>query len=102
MHGPLQVPPKYLEAYPELKGNRQKIAGMLSAVDEAIGQIVEALERTGQRQNTLIVFSADNGGPTSLGNSNGPLRDAKGSLYEGGFADVPSQVGQAKYLQMHG
>lgn len=97
VHGPLQVPPKYLEAYPELKGNRQKIAGMLSAVDEAIGQIVEALDRTGQRQNTLIVFSADNGGPTSLGNSNGPLRDAKGSLYEGGirgcaFASGPGKI----------
>jgi arylsulfatase A-like enzyme len=97
VHGPLQVPPNYLEPYPELKGNRLKIAGMLSAVDEAIGQIVEALEKTGQRQNTLIVFSADNGGPTKSGNSNGPLRDAKGSLYEGGvrgcaFASWPGKI----------
>ncbi len=97
VHGPLQVPESYLQAYPDLKGNRQKIAGMLSAVDEAIGQIIETLEKTGQRQNTLIVFSADNGGPTKSGNNNGPLRDAKGSLYEGGvrgcaFASWPGRI----------
>ena len=86
VHAPLQVPERYLAPYENLTGGRRSLAGMLSAVDEAIGKIVAALESTGQREKTLIVFSADNGGPSprTLSN-NGPLRAGKGTLYEGGI-----------------
>jgi arylsulfatase A-like enzyme len=95
VHSPLQVPDKYLHPYSTLKGARQKLAGMLSAVDEAIGQIVATLETTGMRNNTLIVFSTDNGGPKPGDNT--PLRGFKGSIYEGGvrgcaFANWPGHI----------
>lgn len=85
VHGPHQVPPKYKEPYAHLKGTRQTYAGMLAALDEAIGQIVAAIDDTGRRPNTLIIFSSDNGGPApGRVTSNGPLRAGKGTVYEGG------------------
>ncbi len=102
VHGPLEVPDEYLKPYSTLTGGRQKLAGMLAAVDEAIGQIVAALEKSGERENTLIIFSTDNGGPPP--GSNGPLRAFKGSIYEGGvrgcaFANWPGHIPAGKRLQ---
>src|SRR3989442_14690162 len=57
---------------------------MVHAVDEQIGRIIAALEKQGMLENTIIVFSSDNGGPLALGATNGSLRGGKGSLYEGG------------------
>ena len=99
VHSPHEVPDEYLKPYGALKGARQKLAGMLSAVDEAIGQIVAALEATGQRENTLIIFSTDNGGPPP--GNNAPLRAFKGSIYEGGvrgcaFANWPGRIPAGK------
>ncbi len=106
VHSPMQVPDSYLEPYTALSGPRRKLAGMLAAVDEAIGQIVNALENAGLRENTLIVFSSDNGGPKP--GSNLPLRDFKGSIYEGGvrgcaFANWPGKIpaGQRIKEPMH-
>ncbi len=95
VHSPFQVPEKYTEPYGHLQGNRRTLAGMLAAVDEAIGQIVGALDAAGIRDNTLIVFSSDNGGPRPGVNS--PLRDYKASVYEGGvraaaFATWPGKI----------
>lgn len=95
VHAPLQVPERYLAPYGKLTGPRKTLAGMLSAVDEGIGRIVATLEKAGIRDNTLIVFSADNGGPKP--GSNGKLRDFKGSLYEGGvrgagFVNWPGKI----------
>ena len=98
VHSPLQVPDEYLKPYENLKGGRQKLAGMLSAVDEAIGQIVAALEAKDIRDNTLIVFSSDNGGPNPVSlSTNGELRAGKGTIYEGGvrvcaFANWPGHI----------
>jgi arylsulfatase A-like enzyme len=95
IHAPFQVPDNYLKAYPNLSGNRQKLAGMLAAVDEAIGQILQSLEKSGMRDNTLIVFSSDNGAPQPGDNT--PLRDFKATVYEGGirgaaFVNWPGHV----------
>ena len=95
VHSPFQVPDQYLKPYGDLKGNRQKLAGMLAAVDEAIGKIEESLKKAGMLENTLIVFSSDNGGPPPGDNT--PLRDYKGSIYEGGtraaaFATWPGRI----------
>jgi arylsulfatase A-like enzyme len=85
VHGPLQVPDSYLQPYAALQGKRRTLAGMVSAVDEAIGQIVAALEEAGLRKDTLIVFSSDNGGPNPATlSTNGDLRAGKGTIYEGG------------------
>jgi arylsulfatase A-like enzyme len=85
VHAPHQVPEKYKAPYGQLKEPRRTYAGMLAALDEAVGQIVEAVGRKGIRNETLFLFSSDNGGPApGQVTSNGPLRGAKASLYEGG------------------
>ena len=85
VHAPHQVPARYTEPYANLTGNRRTYAGMLAAMDEAIGQIIAALEQKGLRDDPLIFFCADNGGPSpGVVTSNGPLRAGKGTLYEGG------------------
>jgi arylsulfatase A-like enzyme len=86
VHGPHQVPEKYCAPYPDLKGVRRTYAGMLSAMDEAVGQVLAALEEKKIRDDTLIIFSSDNGGPSpGKVTSNGPLRAGKGTIYEGGI-----------------
>ncbi len=85
VHAPLQVPESYKKPYPDLKGDRQIYAGMVAALDEAVGQIAKAIDDTGRLKNTLFIFSSDNGGPAPGHiTSNGPLRAGKGSVYEGG------------------
>lgn len=85
VHSPHQVPDSYLAPYGNLKGNRQKYAGMLAAMDEAVGQIASAIDEAGMRKDTLLIFSSDNGGPNpGQVTDNGPLRAGKATLYEGG------------------
>ena len=101
VHAPFQVPDNYLKPYAALKGNRQKLAGMLAAVDEAIGRIEAALKEAGMLENTLIVFSSDNGGPPPGDNT--PFRDYKGTIFEGGtraaaFATWPGRIPADKHM----
>jgi arylsulfatase A-like enzyme len=82
---------------------------MVAAMDEAIGQILAALDEKKIRDNTLIIFSSDNGGPSpGKVTSNGALRGQKGTLYEGGirvcaFASWPDHIpaGQTIYEPLH-
>lgn len=102
VHSPMQVPDRYLQPYASLSGGRKQLAGMLACLDEAIGQVVDALEKAGLRENTLIVFSSDNGGPRPGVNT--PLRDFKGSLFEGGtraaaFANWPGKIPSGQRIQ---
>jgi arylsulfatase A-like enzyme len=97
-HAPYQAPEKYLTQYASIPDpNRRAYAAMVTAMDDQIGDVLKALDRRGMRENTLIVFGGDNGGPrdaqftgeadTSKGTipaDNGPYRDGKGSNYEGG------------------
>lgn len=85
VHTPLQVPDKYLEPYAHLQGRRRTYAGMVAAMDAAVGQIVAAVDEAGARQNTLFIFASDNGGPQpGVVTDNGRYRAGKGTLYEGG------------------
>jgi arylsulfatase A-like enzyme len=68
--------------------NHAKYAAMLAQMDEAIGRVMAALERSGVEENTVVIFTSDNGGlSTAEGHptSNLPLRAGKGWLYEGGI-----------------
>jgi arylsulfatase A-like enzyme len=63
-------------------------AAMIREMDETVATVLAALERTGQAQDTLVIFTSDNGGlSTAEGSptSNLPLRAGKGYLYEGGI-----------------
>ena len=76
---------RYKEPYSGLDEPRRTYAGMVAAMDEAVGQIVAAIDKKGMRRETLFLFSSDNGGPApGRVTSNGPLRGRKGTLYEGG------------------
>lgn len=98
VHGPHQVPARYTEPFDKLSGTRKIYAGMLAAMDEAIGQVVDALEQRKMLTNTLVVFTSDNGGPgPGKVTDNGPLRAGKGTIYEGGlrgcaFASWPGRI----------
>lgn len=85
VHTPHQVPESYKAPYASLPEPRRTYAGMVAAMDEAVGRIVAAIEARGWRTNTLFIFSSDNGGPQpGRVTSNGPFRAGKGTLYEGG------------------
>ncbi|XP_077999968.1 arylsulfatase I-like [Glandiceps talaboti] len=90
VHTPLQVPSRYSDLYKDLipdNEERRIYAGMTTCMDEAIGNVTRTLQQTGLWENTVLIFSTDNGGVTWLG-TNWPLRGGKASLYEGGIRAV--------------
>jgi len=88
-HNPIQPPPdwlrKYEEQHPDVPQRRAKLAALIEHLDAGIGQVLEALERSGRAGDTLVLFTSDNGGALRFGANNGPLRDGKGTVYEGGL-----------------
>ena len=57
---------------------------MIQSVDENIGKIINKIEKLGLSENTLFIFTSDNGGIRAI-SSQSPLRAGKGSYYEGGI-----------------
>lgn len=86
VHSPLQGADAYMERFTHIEDIQRRIfAAMLSNMDDSVGAILETLRAESLEENTLIFFLSDNGGPTrELTSSNAPLRDGKGSVYEGG------------------
>ncbi len=92
-HTPLQAPEVAIAKYKYIKNSNRRIyAAMVDVMDQAIGRVVQAVDDTGFRDNTLIVFVSDNGGAIRRGGAdNQPWRAGKSSLYEGGVR-VPGLV----------
>ncbi len=86
VHSPLQGADEYMERFAHIEDIQRRIfAAMLSNLDDSVGAVLAKLREEGLEENTLIFFISDNGGPTrELTSSNLPLRDGKGSVYEGG------------------
>jgi arylsulfatase A-like enzyme len=102
-HSPFEAKPELEAAHaaraerlaPEAGQRNPTYAAMIESLDEGVGRLVDALERLGLAQRTVLVFTSDNGGfeerrasaatgPAYRITSNAPLRSGKGRLYEGG------------------
>ena len=94
VHAPLEAPPELLAKYRRLHDTpagraaagamRPVHAAMVESLDSAVGRVLDALDSLGLAEDTLVVFTSDNGGVSGATES-APLRGAKRSLYEGGI-----------------
>lgn len=85
-HTPLEAKKEDIEVFSNIKNkNRRIYAAMVYAVDRGVHKLVESLKASGEYENTLIIFYSDNGGRKDKGATNYPLKEGKGSVYEGGY-----------------
>ncbi len=105
VHIPVDAPAEYKKKYEGVKFDENpakqdsllRFGAFVNQLDTKVGQLIATLEATGQRTNTIVIFTSDNGGLASGGNpyvgdvagspalsSNFPLRGFKNQLYEGG------------------
>lgn len=83
VHYPMQAQEDLIAKYKARKEIKDPIyAAMIEAMDRSIGQFLNHLDKTGLRENTLVIFKSDNGG---YNGDNRPLRGMKGRIYEGGI-----------------
>jgi arylsulfatase A-like enzyme len=81
----VQAPADFIAKYPSMdpKARLTSYYAAVTAMDAAIGELVNTLRETGQDKNTLIIFQSDNGGSGNGGNA--PLRGQKSTMWEGGL-----------------
>nr|KAG5711161.1 hypothetical protein BaRGS_004805 [Batillaria attramentaria] len=103
IHSPMQAPEKYVNGTcSHIKDpDRQTVCGMVAAMDEGIGNVTEALRSKDMLDDTVIIFTSDNGGITAHGSSNSPLKGVHGLLYEGGTR-VPTFLSGGRFLSKTG
>jgi arylsulfatase A-like enzyme len=94
-HFPVQPPKEWLDKVkqrePGLPEKRAALVAFIEHMDDGIGKVIKALKESGQYDNTLIIFTSDNGGHLPDLANNGPARDGKQSMYEGGLR-VPATI----------
>lgn len=88
-HTPIQPPQDWLEKVkarsPKMNDKRAKLVALIEHMDDGIGKVIQAINANEQSDNTLVIFSSDNGGQLNVGANNGATRDGKQSMYEGGL-----------------
>lgn len=101
-HAPIQPPEEWLEKVKQrekgISNERAKLVALIEQMDECIGRIVKTLKETDEYENTLILFTSDNGGAEGQGASNGSVRGQKGDMYEGGIR-VPMVAAWPRYIE---
>ena len=93
-HTPLQATREDYEAVGDIKPHRKRVyAGMVRAIDRSVGRILDTLEEEGLSDNTMIIFTSDNGGAGYIGipEVNQPFRGWKITMFEGGLR-VPMMI----------
>ncbi|MDB4615488.1 sulfatase-like hydrolase/transferase [Akkermansiaceae bacterium] len=95
-HSPIATDPKFASLY---KGHKNaKYMGNISQLDHALGQVMDALDKAGVAENTLIIFTSDNGPVPNYGGTSGGLRGNKRSSHEGGIR-VPGVIRWPKHIK---
>lgn len=88
VHTPLQAKTDLIEKYEKKLSNsahyNPKYAALIESMDENVGRVLKALKDSGKEDNTLVIFTSDNGGSFDISRQ-WPLRAGKGSFYEGGI-----------------
>ena len=93
-HTPLQATREDYEAVGDIKPHRKRVyAGMVRAIDRSVGRILDTLEEEGLSDNTMVIFTSDNGGAGYIGipEVNQPFRGWKITMFEGGLR-VPMMI----------
>lgn len=94
-HFPIQPPEEWLrrvrERAPDMEERRALNVAFVEHLDHAVGRLLDTLEELGMADNTVVVFTSDNGGSLPHGQNNDPWRDGKQSHYDGGLR-VPFMV----------
>jgi len=85
VHTGLEKVPEFYDKYKDVKINAT-YASMVEKFDQGVGKVLKALDAQGLRENTLVVFSSDNGGIRKISPQD-PYRAGKGSYYEGGVRE---------------
>ncbi len=99
-HTPLQATREDYDALSHIELHRERVyAAMIRSLDRGVGRVLDALERNGLEENTLVLFTSDNGGAGYIGlpDVNRPFRGWKITLFEGGihvpfFAKWPRRI----------
>ena len=87
VHWPMEAPQKLIDKYTKRVGPGLKDArygAMIEAMDKAVGRVLKEVDELGLTEDTLVIFTSDNGGYAGVSDSS-PLRESKGHLYEGGI-----------------
>lgn len=90
VHTPIQGKPELVAKYAKRDDVHQEYAAMVESLDQNVGRVMEALDRLGLADETVVVFTSDNGGIRDFSPQD-PYRAGKGSYYEGGVR-VPFTV----------
>ena len=83
-HGPLHCPQEYLDLYPDQSDNIAAFYGMITNIDDNVGKTRELIEALGIAENTIFIFTTDNGTASGAKIYNAGMRAGKGSPYDGG------------------
>ncbi|MCL3779185.1 sulfatase [Prolixibacteraceae bacterium JC049] len=83
VHSPFEAEEKTKKLYPKLK-RRQTLAAMTHSMDNAIGRLLDVIKKEGLEENTLVIFTNDNGGTSFYYADNSPFSGAKATNLEGG------------------
>ncbi|MCB9950947.1 MAG: arylsulfatase [Planctomycetaceae bacterium] len=83
-HGPMHCPEKYSAPYKDQSPHVANFFGMIANIDENVGALRAFLEEEGIAENTIFIFTTDNGSSSGWRVFNADMRDGKGSEYDGG------------------
>lgn len=88
-HTPIQPPQDWLEKVKQreegISDQRAKLVALIEHLDDGIGKVVQSIKDQGVSEETLVVFTSDNGGQVSVGARNAPLHGGKQDMWEGGI-----------------